>query len=54
MAKNNINLTSIQSKPPKFCSGKRTMNFHIDFVGTYNDENVLKCTADLKNIVVEL
>lgn len=41
--RHNIDLTQIQSKPPKVVSGTRTMNVHIDFVGTFKDANVLKC-----------
>lgn len=33
MAKHNIDLTQIQSKPPKVTSGGNTMNFHVDFIG---------------------
>ena len=34
-AHHNISLTQIQSKPPKKIDGRRTMNFHIDFEGTF-------------------
>ena len=33
MDKYGINLTQIQSKPPKTISGEHTMNIHLDFVG---------------------
>ena len=36
LAKYNVNLTSIHSRPPKQISGKRVMNFHIDFTGTFD------------------
>ena len=37
---NSINMTSIQSKPPKLVRGKRLMNFNIDFHGSFEQENV--------------
>lgn len=43
MSTHGLNLTSIQSKPPKHFSGKKTMNFHVDFEGTFSDNNVRKC-----------
>lgn len=49
MSKYNINLTSIHSKPPHIYSGRRTMNFHIDFTGCFNDENVKKCAKEIKD-----
>ena len=33
MEKHGINLTQIQSKPPKVISGEHTMNIHLDFHG---------------------
>jgi hypothetical protein len=42
---NNINMTSIQSRPPKHFANKREMSFHIDFVGTLDQENVKKALA---------
>ncbi len=38
---NNINLTSIQSRPPKTISDETIINFNIDFHGSFEDENVV-------------
>ena len=40
MTENNINLTAINSRPPKLINKKRTMNFNIDFEGTHDQPNV--------------
>ena len=41
LAKNEINMTSIQSRPPKTsATQERTVNFNIDFYGNFEDENV--------------
>ena len=49
MSQHGLNLTSIQSKPPKYFSGKKTMNFHVDFEGTFSDGNVRKCADTLRS-----
>lgn len=48
MAKFNINLTSIHSKPPKQFSGRRIMNVNIDFTGSFQDDNVIKCAEEIR------
>ena len=35
LAKHGVSLTQIKSKPPKKHDGKRSMNFHIDFEGSF-------------------
>ena len=40
MAKNNINLTAINSVPPKTTSDEKVCNINIDFHGNLEDENV--------------
>ena len=38
---NNINMTSIASRPPKTTeSNERLINFNIDFHGSFEDQNV--------------
>jgi prephenate dehydratase len=50
MSAHNIDMTSIQSKPPKHTSDqKKTMNFHIDFVGDFKDPNVQQCFSEIKS-----
>jgi prephenate dehydratase len=48
MAKYNINLTSINSKPPKQFSGRRKMNVDIAFNGSFEDDNVVKCAEEIR------
>lgn len=45
---NNINMTSIQSRPPKLLHEKRYMDFNIDFFGSQEDPNVVKCMRELR------
>jgi len=54
MSKYNIDLTQIQSKPPKVMSGERTMNFHIDFHGSVNDANIKACSDELRQNVINI
>lgn len=55
LAKHNINLTSIHSKPPKQFSGKRTMNFHIDFTGSFEQTSVQQCAKEIREkVAIEL
>ena len=35
LAEHNIDLTSIQSRPPKTLGSKKIMNFNIDFSGNF-------------------
>ena len=35
-----INLSSIQSRPPKTIEGQRTMNIYLDFFGQADDKKV--------------
>jgi len=37
---NKINMTSIQSRPPKTVSNENIINFNIDFHGSFEDQNV--------------
>ena len=38
LSKNNINMTSIQSRPPKTVNqNEKLINFNIDFHGTFED-----------------
>jgi len=54
MSKYNIDLTHIQSKPPKVISGVDTMDFHIDFHGSFSDNNVRDCTEEMKSLVLNV
>ena len=36
----NINMTNIQSRPPKHFVNKREMSFYIDFIGKLDQTNV--------------
>ena len=47
---NNINLTSIQSRPPKTVSEERVINFNIDFHGSFEDTNVAAAMDGLDKI----
>ena len=38
--KNQINMTSISSRPPKTSSDEAVVNFNIDFHGSFDDANV--------------
>ena len=47
--KNEINMTSIQSRPPKTSATKEALiNFNIDFHGSFEDENVMKAMEELE------
>ena len=46
----NINLTSIQSRPPKTISDETIINFNIDFHGSFEDENVMAAMTELDKI----
>jgi len=49
LAKNEINMTSIQSRPPKTsATQERTVNFNIDFYGSFEDANVQKAMQELE------
>lgn len=50
LANNNINMTSIQSRPPKTASGENIINFNIDFHGKFEDENVEAAMDQLEAI----
>lgn len=47
---NNINMTSIQSRPPKLLHEKRYMDFNIDFFGSQEEPNVVKCMRELRQL----
>lgn len=47
---NGINMTSIQSRPPKLLQAERVMDFNIDFYGTYDEPNVKKCMLELRQL----
>ena len=40
LKENSIDMTSIQSRPPKTVDKERVINFNIDFKGSFEDENV--------------
>ena len=45
---NGINLTRIQSRPPKMIDHERTIDFYADFDGKLDDNNVQKAIGELK------
>ena len=45
---NGINLTRIQSRPPKMIDHERTIDFCADFDGKLDDHNVQKAIGELK------
>jgi prephenate dehydratase len=40
LSNNSINLTAIQSVPPKTVEKEKTISINLDFHGTFEDENV--------------
>jgi len=48
--KHKINMTSIQSRPPKTSSGEAVVNFNIDFHGSFEDEHVKHAMEELEKI----
>ena len=40
LSRNNINLTSIQSIPPKTKADEKVIQISLDFLGSFEDENV--------------
>lgn len=47
---NKINMTSIQSRPPKIAREGRIVNFNIDFYGSFEDENVKRAMDKLNDM----
>ena len=47
---NNINMTSIASRPPKLADKERLINFNIDFHGSFEDKNVATAMEQLEYI----
>lgn len=47
---NGINLTRIQSRPPKMINHERTIDFFADFDGKLHDTNVQRTIESLKNM----
>ena len=47
MKDENVNLTSISSRPPKTASSERLINFNLDFYGSFEDENVKRALEKL-------
>lgn len=47
---NKINMTSIQSRPPKTVVNESIINFNIDFHGSFEDQNVLAAMDQLEKI----
>lgn len=47
---NKINMTSIQSRPPKTVSNENIINFNIDFHGSFEDQNVQAAMEQLDQI----
>lgn len=52
MTENKINLTAINSRPPKLINKQRTMNFNIDFEGTHDMPNVKTALEELSGLGV--
>ncbi len=56
-AKNNVNLTYINSKPSKFLNEKnkkRVIDFFIDFEGKYDDENIKSALGEITTNVLSV
>jgi len=47
---NNIDMTSIQSRPPKTSNNEKLINFNIDFHGNFESENVQRAMDQLEAI----
>ena len=54
MRDNNIDMTSIQSRPPKTAGDEKVINFNIDFHGNFEQENVQKAMDQLEAIAMGL
>lgn len=54
MTQNNLNLTAINSRPPKLIKRKRSMNFNIDFEGKHDDLNVKKALGELRALGIAI
>ena len=50
LSSNNINMTSIQSRPPKTATDEKLINFNIDFHGNFEDDNVQAAMDQLEAI----
>ena len=50
LSTNNINMTSIQSRPPKTATDEKLINFNIDFHGNFEDDNVQAAMDQLEAI----
>jgi hypothetical protein len=50
----NINMTSIQSRPPKHATKQaQQINFHIDFNGSLEDSNIKQAMQKIETIAVK-
>jgi len=54
MTENKINLTAINSRPPKLINKQRTMNFNIDFEGTHDMPNVKNALKELRTLGIAI
>ena len=54
LARNNINLTRIESKPSKTLKYRRGFDFFIDFYGAVTDRNVANAISELKDIASDV
>jgi prephenate dehydratase len=48
--KNGINLTRIQSRPPKMINHEKTIDFYADFDGKINDLHVEAAIEELRRM----
>lgn len=50
----NINMTSIQSRPPKLAKkSQEQINFHIDFVGSLDDANIKEAMRKMEELAAK-
>lgn len=53
-SKNDINLTRIQSRPPKMIDHERTIDFYADFDGKIDDAHVNSAIEELKTMQAKI
>jgi prephenate dehydratase len=51
---NGINMTAINSRPPKLLQNNPTMDFNIDFYGTHDEPKVKKCMLELRQLSIAM
>lgn len=54
MSEHNVNMSSIQSRPPKISDNNRVVDFNIDFYGNYEQKNVQACLRELRQLSVSM